>query len=40
LTAWLHLYNHHRTHTALVDKPPISRIPLNLIGAQHLRVLP
>ena len=26
LTPWLEHYNHHRTHTALGDLPPISRI--------------
>lgn len=26
LTAWLHIYNHHRPHTALGGKPPISRV--------------
>lgn len=26
LDAWLHLYNHHRAHTALGGHPPISRI--------------
>jgi transposase InsO family protein len=26
LTRWLHTYNHHRTHTALGGKPPISRV--------------
>ena len=28
---FLHLYNHHRRHTALGDKPPISRVD-NLPG--------
>ena len=26
LQAWLHLYNHHRAHTALGGRPPISRV--------------
>lgn len=26
LTAWLHVYNHHRPHTALGGKPPITRV--------------
>jgi transposase InsO family protein len=26
LDAWLHLYNHHRAHTALGGQPPISRV--------------
>jgi transposase InsO family protein len=26
LDAWLHLYNHHRAHTALGGRPPISRV--------------
>jgi transposase InsO family protein len=30
LTAWLHLYNHHRHHTA-IDGPPITRVS-NLTG--------
>ena len=28
---WLHIYNHHRPHTALGGKPPISRVT-NLRG--------
>ncbi len=28
---WLHSYNHHRGHTALAGKPPVSRVP-NLTG--------
>jgi transposase InsO family protein len=31
LTRWLHLYNHHRTHTALGGHPPASRVT-NLTG--------
>lgn len=27
LPIWLHRYNHHRPHTAIGDKPPISRLP-------------
>ncbi|MFJ6951802.1 integrase core domain-containing protein, partial [Micromonospora aurantiaca (nom. illeg.)] len=26
LPAWLHTYNHHRNHTSLGGKPPISRV--------------
>ncbi|MFI1435155.1 integrase core domain-containing protein, partial [Streptomyces lydicus] len=26
LTGFLHTYNHHRSHTALGGKPPISRV--------------
>lgn len=26
LPDWLHIYNHHRTHTALGGRPPISRV--------------
>jgi transposase InsO family protein len=29
--AWLHVYNHHRGHTALGGQPPASRVP-NLTG--------
>ncbi|WP_084958517.1 IS481 family transposase [Thermoactinospora rubra] len=31
LPAWLHMYNHHRGHTALGGQPPASRVP-NLTG--------
>jgi transposase InsO family protein len=31
LPTWLHTYNHHRTHTALGGKPPITRVN-NLAG--------
>jgi transposase InsO family protein len=31
LPRWLHIYNHHRPHTALGGKPPASRVP-NLYG--------
>lgn len=31
LTRWLHIYNHHRPHTALGGKPPITRVT-NLPG--------
>jgi hypothetical protein len=30
LDAWLHIYNHHRHHTA-IGGPPISRVN-NLVG--------
>lgn len=33
LDRWLHLYNHHRTHTALGGQPPITRI--NNVAGQH-----
>jgi transposase InsO family protein len=26
LTSWLHIYNHHRPHTALGGKPPVTRV--------------
>ena len=26
LTSWLHIYNHHRPHTALAGRPPITRV--------------
>jgi len=26
LTDWIHQYNHHRTHTAIGNKPPITRV--------------
>ncbi|MBD3134669.1 integrase core domain-containing protein, partial [Microbispora bryophytorum] len=31
LDPWLHMYNHHRGHTALKGQPPISRVT-NLPG--------
>lgn len=31
LTRWLHIYNHHRPHTALGGKPPLTRVT-NLPG--------
>ena len=34
LTGWLHIYNHHRPHTALGGKPPISRVT-NLPGQNN-----
>jgi transposase InsO family protein len=36
LPNWLHRYNHHRPHSAIGDKPPISRIPQT--GNNLLRV--
>ncbi|MFC4692676.1 IS481 family transposase [Geodermatophilus arenarius] len=35
LPGWLHTYNHHRTHTALGGRPPISRIPVNDLAGQN-----
>jgi hypothetical protein len=32
--AWLHIYNHHRGHTALKGLPPASRVP-NLTGQNN-----
>ena len=34
LPAWLHNYNHHRSHTALGGHPPASRVP-NLSGQNN-----
>jgi transposase InsO family protein len=34
LDRWLHLYNHHRAHTALDGQPPISRV--NNATGQHI----
>jgi transposase InsO family protein len=31
---WLHIYNHHRPHTALGGSPPITRVP-NLSGQDN-----
>ena len=31
---WLHIYNHHRSHTALGGLPPASRVP-NLSGQNN-----
>jgi transposase InsO family protein len=31
LTSWLHIYNHHRPHTALGGKPPAARVT-NVLG--------
>jgi len=33
LTRWLHLYNHHRSHTSLGGHPPMTRI--NNVSGQH-----
>ncbi len=38
LDKWLHMYNHHRYHTA-IGGPPISRIN-NLVGQNTYDVLP
>jgi transposase InsO family protein len=37
LPQWLHMYNHHRSHTALGGQPPASRVP-NLCG-QNTRTM-
>jgi transposase InsO family protein len=34
LPTWLHTYNHHRTHTALGGKPPITRV--NNLAGQYI----
>jgi transposase InsO family protein len=34
LDRWLHLYNHHRAHTAIGGHPPISRV--NNVPGQHI----
>ena len=34
LARWLHLYNHHRSHTALAGHPPMSRI--NNLPGHHI----
>ncbi|MEO6413763.1 MAG: integrase core domain-containing protein, partial [Pedococcus sp.] len=31
LPSWLHFYNHHRIHSAIGGKPPVSRLT-NLAG--------
>ena len=36
LPRWIHRYNHHRPHSAIGDKPPISRLPQT--GNNLLRV--
>lgn len=36
LPKWIHRYNHHRPHSAIGDKPPISRLPQT--GNNLLRV--
>ena len=28
LDSWLHLYNHHRCHTAIGGQPPITRVDI------------
>jgi hypothetical protein len=33
LAEWLHLYNHHRNHTALGGKPPVRRV--NKLAGQY-----
>ena len=33
LDRWLHLYNHHRSHTSLAGQPPITRV--NNLPGQH-----
>jgi transposase InsO family protein len=36
LPIWLHTYNHHRAHTALGGRPPISRIPVNNLPGHYI----
>src|SRR3712207_6979497 len=38
LPIWLHTYNHHRAHTALGGRPPISRIPVNNLDRKSTRL--
>ena len=35
LPGWLHIYNHHRTHTAIGGHPPISRITVNKVTGHY-----
>ncbi len=35
LPGWLHTYNHHRTHTALEGRPPISRVTVNDVTGHY-----
>jgi transposase InsO family protein len=35
LEAWLHMYNHHRSHTALGGLPPVAR--LNNLSGNYTR---
>ncbi len=35
LPAWLHTYDHHRAHTALGGRPPISRTPVNNLPGHY-----
>jgi transposase InsO family protein len=36
LPVWLHAYNHHRAHTSLGGRPPISRIPVNNLTGHYI----
>lgn len=36
LAQWSHFYNHHRQHSAIGFKPPISRLPLNNLSNLHI----
>ncbi len=36
LPVWLHTYNHHRAHTALGGRTPISRIPINNLTRHYI----
>jgi transposase InsO family protein len=38
LPGWLHTYNHHRTHTSLGGRPPISRITVNNVTGHYTQV--
>ncbi|MGY1602841.1 IS481 family transposase, partial [Geodermatophilus sp. SYSU D00815] len=35
LPGWLHAYNHHRSHTAIGGRTPISRITVNDLVGQN-----
>ena len=35
LPEFLHTYNHHRTHTALGGRPPISRVEVNNLAGHY-----
>lgn len=35
LPIWLHTYNHHRAHTVLGGRPPISRAPVHDLSRHY-----